>query len=107
MRALTSNTDMIVFGLLIWSVTTSDVSIVPACWLATYCQIKLSSVLRTVKAFDGDQYWWPIGMFRWRKRMRRHVAERTGHRDAERAHEHRVGVYGVVGFGVVLFAVVL
>ena len=51
---------LMVFALLMWSVLTSDVSIVPGCWLATNCQRKLSDLLRFEKAFGGAQYWSPI-----------------------------------------------
>src|SRR5215831_12250682 len=55
----TSQIAFIVFGLLIWSVLTSEVSSVPGCQLCTNWKKKLFGPLRLVNAFEPFQYWAP------------------------------------------------
>src|SRR5262249_53989142 len=64
-RAGRLNTAVIVLALLMWSVLTSEVSMVPGCWLATNCHRKLRDRLRLLKIRGGDQYWSPIVLDRF------------------------------------------
>src|SRR5918911_306931 len=59
-RAGTSKIALIVFALLIWSVLTREVSMVPGCWLARRWWRKLSGFVRFANAIVGIQYWLPM-----------------------------------------------
>ena len=64
-RAGTSKTAVMVLELLMWSVLTSEVSMVPGCWLARNWYRKLLGVFRLTKVATGSQYWSPMVLDRF------------------------------------------
>src|ERR1044071_6769384 len=59
-RAGTSQMLVMVFELLIWSVDTSEVSMVPGCWLLRNWKRALFSCVRLAKALLARQNWLPM-----------------------------------------------